>query len=252
MMKPIFGKSNYFFNKTKIIMCFSASTSFIASAVLGGVGTVALKKAKSPSMKIFALTPLLFAIQQFTEGVIWVALSNPEGEFASMWLSKAVYIFLIFAWVIWPIFIPFFTIKLEQNKERKKILKGLLVLGVGVTSILIYILVNYNITAQVNDYHIKYDRDFQSEWVWVFGLFYVASTVFPTMISSVKKMWSLGVINLGSYIFAKIFFAGYVISIWCFFGALSSIIVLAIIFEAQKKPMEQLGNNNFSESIGKT
>ncbi len=216
-------------------MCFSASTSFIASAVLGSVGVVALKKAKSPSMKIFALTPMLFATQQFMEGMVWVALSNPEGEFAAMWLSKAVYAFLVFAWIVWPVFIPFFTMRLEQNSQRKKILKVLLINGIGISSILIYILVNYNVSAQVNDYHIRYDRDFQSDWVWVFSIFYLASTVFPTLISSMKKMWYLGIINLASYIFTKIFFAGYVISVWCFFGAVSSLVVLAIILEAQKK-----------------
>lgn len=82
-------------------------------------------------MKIFALTPMLFAIQQFVEGIVWVALSNPESEFAAMWLSKTVYAFLVFAWVIWPVFIPFFMMKLEENPQRKKILKGLLINGFG-------------------------------------------------------------------------------------------------------------------------
>ncbi len=221
-------------------MCFSASTSFIASAVLGGVGAVALDRAKTSSMKIFALTPMLFAIQQFIEGVVWMALSNPEGEFASMWLSKAVYAFLVFAWVVWPVFIPFFMIKLEQDPQRKKILKGLLINGVVIAIVLIYILANYNMSAQISDYHIRYDRDFQTDWVWVFAVFYLASTVFPHFVSSVKKMWYLGVINLVSYVFSKIFFAGYLISVWCFFGAVSSIVVLVIILEAQKKTSEDV------------
>lgn len=235
-------KQLLFFNKTIVIMCFSASTSFIASVVLGSVGVVALKKAKSSSMKIFALTPMLFAIQQFAEGVVWVTLSNPEGEFAAMWLSKAVYAFLVFAWVVWPVFIPFFMMKLEQNSYRKKILKGILGIGIGVAAILIYILSNYNMTAQVDGYHIRYNLDFQFDWVWVFAIFYLIPTVFSTLISSVKKMWYLGVINIASYVFTKIFFAGYVISIWCFFGAVSSLVVLAIILEAQKKTKDQLGN----------
>ncbi len=231
-------------------MCFSASTSFIASAVLGGIGTVALDRAKTPSMKIFALTPILFALQQFVEGIVWIALSNPEGEFASMWLSKAVYAFLVFAWVVWPVFIPFFMIKLEQDPQRKKVLKGLLVNGIIIAVILIYVLANYNMTAQVSDYHIRYDRDFQSDWVWVFAIFYLVSTVFPNFISSVNKMWYLGVINLASYVFAKIFFAGYVISVWCFFGAVSSLVVLAIILEAQKKTAENFRNVSPKQDFG--
>lgn len=223
----------------------------MASAVIGTVGTVAFKKSKTSSLKVFAITPIFFAIQQFVEGIVWISLSNPESEFAEMWLSKAVYAFLVFAWVIWPVFIPFFMIKLEQNSQRKRVLKGLLVNGVGVALILIYVLVNYNMTAQINDYHIKYDRNFQTDWVWVFAIFYLASTIFPTLISSVKKMWYLGGINLASYIFSKIFFAEHVISIWCFFGAASSLVVLAIILEAQKKTDKQLGDN-FSKRVHKT
>jgi len=152
-------------------MCFSASISFGASALLGAAGGVAIKKAKTIPMKVFALTPLLFGIQQFSEGIVWMSLNNPGSEFSEFWLSKSVYTFLFFAWVIWPIFIPAFTILLEKNQERKKILKGLLVNGVIVSTILVYVVFSYSVEAETSSYHIQYIHGVDYPYLWVFGLF---------------------------------------------------------------------------------
>lgn len=51
-------------------MCFSAPVSFSAGAVLLGLGS-----AKRPRELPFAAIPLLFAIQQLSEGVIWLTFS---------------------------------------------------------------------------------------------------------------------------------------------------------------------------------
>ena len=55
------------------------------------------------------------------------------------------------------------------------------------------------------------------------------------MVSRVKKMWIMGVLNFLTYAYAKIFFFGYVLSVWCFFGALISTIVLWIIMSERRK-----------------
>ncbi len=59
-------------------MCFNANASFGASAVIGVIGILALRKVKNPSHYAFAGIPLLFAIQQFVEGVLWLALKQPH------------------------------------------------------------------------------------------------------------------------------------------------------------------------------
>ena len=51
-------------------MCFSATASFSAGAFLLGLGTLTLKSARRPRELPFAAIPLLFAIQQLSEGVI--------------------------------------------------------------------------------------------------------------------------------------------------------------------------------------
>ena len=53
-------------------MCFSATASFSAGVVLLGLGTLTLKSARGRRELPLAAIPLLFAIQQLTEGVIWL------------------------------------------------------------------------------------------------------------------------------------------------------------------------------------
>jgi len=53
-------------------MCFSATASFSAGAVLLGLGTLTVKSAHRRRKMVLAAIPLLFAIQQLSEGVIWL------------------------------------------------------------------------------------------------------------------------------------------------------------------------------------
>ena len=51
-------------------MSFSAMASFSAGALLIGLGMLTLKSASRPRELLFGAIPLLFAIQQRSEGVI--------------------------------------------------------------------------------------------------------------------------------------------------------------------------------------
>src|SRR4051812_45712956 len=100
-------------------MCFSAGASFGVSAVLLAGGVVSLKKATTHSQAPFAAIPLLFSVQQLTEGFLWLTMTNPGLE---GWQKILTYIFLLFAQVVWPFWVPFSIWLLEKDRKRKKIL----------------------------------------------------------------------------------------------------------------------------------
>jgi hypothetical protein len=50
-------------------MCFSASISFGASALLGAAGGVAMTKAKTTTMNIFALAPIFLLSNNFLKAL---------------------------------------------------------------------------------------------------------------------------------------------------------------------------------------
>jgi hypothetical protein len=55
-------------------MCFSASASFGASLVLSVIGVATIKNTRHREQLPFASIPFVFAVQQFSEGVLWLTL----------------------------------------------------------------------------------------------------------------------------------------------------------------------------------
>src|SRR5690242_9093334 len=60
-------------------MCFSVGASFTASGILAVIGGFALVRAPK-YYRALAAIPLLFALQQFAEGVVWMTLTHPLAE----------------------------------------------------------------------------------------------------------------------------------------------------------------------------
>ena len=52
-------------------MCFSATASFTAGTLVLGIGAVTMKSVRKPGELPYAAIPMLFALQQLIEGVIW-------------------------------------------------------------------------------------------------------------------------------------------------------------------------------------
>ena len=81
-------------------MCFSASASFIASGGLAALGGVSFVSAKKKD-KVLAVIPIMFSIQQFCEGIQWLYLNSGSSS------PVFGYLFLLFAFILWPIYVPF-------------------------------------------------------------------------------------------------------------------------------------------------
>lgn len=212
-------------------MCFSAEASFIAGAVLTAAGLASVKKAQTKARIVFACIPLIFAAQQITEGFLWLALINPD--FSNL-EKPTTYIFLTFAQIIWPSWVPLSVLLMEKEKGRRKVLYLLTATGAIVSIYLAFRLLLFPSNAEIINNHIFYDLGFPDSIIRSFGVLYFIATVVPPLISSIKKMWFLGVIIFLSYLVTKMFFENYVISVWCFFAAVLSVAVYAIITDLKK------------------
>ena len=84
-------------------MCFSATASFTAASVLATAGLFTLSRARSVRELPLAGVPVLFAAQQAIEGALWLTLPHPESAVLSGWLANA---FALIALVIWPVYAP--------------------------------------------------------------------------------------------------------------------------------------------------
>ena len=207
-------------------MCFSANASFGAGAVLLTAGVLALRKVNHSSQIIFAAIPILFSVQQFAEGFVWLSLANKNFEGVEKFATT---FFLIFAQVVWPSMAPLSIFFLEKEEKRKKILRIITIMGILVAVYLAYCLKAYDVKAEIISNHIHYSLNFPLAYAWWSGIFYFIPTVLPHFVSGNKRISWLGITITASYLFTKIFYDNYLISIWCFFAAILSVLILSIV-----------------------
>jgi hypothetical protein len=213
-------------------MCFSASVSFGTGAVLGVVGVLTVKKAQTPSQIPFASLPLLFSVQQIAEGLVWLSLTYKSYE---GWGTFATHSFLFFAQVLWPIWVPFSIWLIEKDEMRKKILLSLTIVGVLLACYFAYSQFFGGVNAEIVSYHIKYSIISPLTLYGLGTFLYVMSTVIPSFVSSLPNFRMFGSAILVSLIFTKIFYTDYLISVWCFFAAVISMVILYLVTEMNKR-----------------
>ena len=125
-------------------MCFSATASFGASAVLGVVGIISVAKARTNPQRLFATIPLIFAVQQLTEGLLWISLKDPVLGSSQSLLT---YIYLVFAMAVWPLWVPLTIRLLERDARSKRIMNVLVGIGAVVSICVVLVLSLYPVQA---------------------------------------------------------------------------------------------------------
>ena len=198
-------------------MCFSATASFTAGTALSAVGIVTLSKIRRKTDILFATIPLLFGIQQLTEGVIWLSSQS------SALHTVMTYIFSVFSHVLWPTFIPLSILLMENIAWRRKILSAFVVVGSMVSLYLLYFLITEPIQAEIVGNSIAYNSP--HFYVVPMLVFYFASTCISCLFSSHRFVNIFGMFAFASAIIAYQFWALTFISVWCFFAAVMSLVI---------------------------
>lgn len=212
-------------------MCFSPQASFGAFAFLSVLGGTALKHTKQSRYALIAIVPLFFGIQQALEGFVWLALQR--GDAASLWYMLPVYGFLFFASIWWPLYIPVVLWYLEENVYKKRLLVLPIVAGCIVASIALVYAGYSSVAAVAVGNHISYQQIGvvpYGELLYNIGIVaYLIATAGALFISSIRYAWIMGILVLFAYATAHVWYYLAFGSVWCFFAALaSSLIVLGL------------------------
>jgi hypothetical protein len=92
-------------------------------------------------------------------------------------------------------------------------------------------LVTFYVKANIIGQHISYQQDYPTVFNKYSGLLYIFATVLPPYFSSVKKVWILSVAIFISYIITTILYDDYIVSVWCFFASIISMLILWMMQE---------------------
>lgn len=200
-------------------MCFSATASFSAGAVLLGIGTLTLNSASRRRELPFAAIPLLFALQQLSEGVIWLTFRYEAPQLNAV----MTHVYSFFSHVLWPVYIPVAVLLIEPPGMHRRALLAFVAAGVTVGGYLLYILVAFPIVSRPTGQHIEY---VSPHFFAVAAMtLYLLSTTFSPILSTHRMVKVFGTLALLSFAAAYFFYATWFISVWCFFAALLSAVV---------------------------
>ena len=198
-------------------MCFSATASFVASGALVA-SSVAIARIPKPKSAIpLSMFPAIFAILQFFEGLLWL---NHRGFIADNYRSVAVYAFLLIAFVLWPIFVPFSIYVLESGRIRRVIILLCQFIGIYVGLTNLVIIIRGPVSASVVGHSFAYAVNTP----YFISVLYIISLLIPFLASSNKRLVILGVVLAASSVTAGFLAStGTFPSVWCFFAAILSL-----------------------------
>jgi hypothetical protein len=207
-------------------MCFSATASFTAGAVLTVAGAASTREVQKPSQRLLGSIPFLFAIQQFAEGLVWLAFTSAAPVIS---LKAGTYFFLVFSDIVWPIMIPLSVFMVEGPGKRKKAMLALTGLGALLALYYTSCLFIFPVNPELVNCHINYDGTFPKVFEIPAFLIYVSVTIIPLFLSTAKRMRWLGVAMFLACLVSVIFYIQVVTSVWCFFAAVLSAMIVWIL-----------------------
>jgi hypothetical protein len=208
-------------------MCFSATASFTLSGILGVTGVASIARSTTHTTRQFAAIPLLFGLQQFSEGLVWTTMT-PTAHVALH--ETAVVTFLAVALVIWPMWAPLSVWRIEPPGTRRNLLMSFFILGVIIAAIALRLLLKWAPVAVIKGNSLDYEHATMGFAIpeFVLLLAYSVPTVGSFLVSSRTMVRTIGVTLFVSLVLAIIIKREALTSVWCFFAAaLSGMIYLA-------------------------
>lgn len=207
-------------------MCFSATASFTASALLVPAGLFCLREARRAEQPywLLAIMPLLFGIQQFIEGRIWLAMATEDV------LSQQHYAlgFMFFSHFFWLLWVPTVCYLFEETLWRKRVFLVMATVGAmfGLSMYLPLLLNADWLQVVIVKHSITYDArliydDIMPETIP--RVVYATIVVMSLLMSSDKTLRVFGWIITVSVIGTAWVFSHAYVSTWCYFAAIASL-----------------------------
>jgi hypothetical protein len=164
---------------------------------------VSLTLINGPREPPLAAVPLLFALQQSVEGLLWITL--PTAPDAAIGKDLTV-------WLI------------EPGSIRRQFMLLCLAVGAGVSCVLLWSLLTRSHGTSILDDHIVYVTEGRHFSILSVG--YLVASSLPLMLSSRPTLLARGIIVPVGSVVAHIFHWETFVSVWCFFAAAASAVIL--------------------------
>lgn len=201
-------------------MCFSASASFLAAGVIGTIGVATLRHVREPRALLFAAVPLLFALHQATEGLVWLGLDGRIGPLA---LDHVAFLFMVYAMGVLPFLMPAAVALMEPPGRRRHAILALTAVGALVSGWDIYGLVVFPSQCFAENHSVAYRNPMTGNLA--ISCLYIVATCGALLLSSHRVVRWYGVLNVMGLTIAQLVKEYAFASVWCFYAAAMSAVI---------------------------
>ena len=199
-------------------MCFSPTADLVGSVVIGAIGVDVLRNVhRRHDHWAFAAQALRFGLHQFVETFVWWGL---DGTVPHALGTVATWIYLLFAFVVLPTYVPVAIRALEPKGTRRRVMDGFVVLGAAVSVTLLVAMFRGPVTASEAGHHISYGIDLPLSVAIVAA--YVVATCASALVSGFRQIALFGAINLAAVAVIAVLLINGFASVWCGWAAVTS------------------------------
>ncbi|MBI5089555.1 MAG: hypothetical protein HZB15_12050 [Actinobacteria bacterium] len=199
-------------------MCFSPQADLVGGLIVGAIGIDVLRHVGGRRHYIaLAALPLALALHQIDEAFVWWGL---QGHVPSPVGRVAMWIYLVFAFVVLPIYLPVAVAMIEPRGRRRSAMVPFAVLGAVVAAVLLAAMLRGPVTATLGDHRLIYGTDLRAGGLVVAA--YVVATCGSLIFSGYRDVAVFGIVNLIAVgVVAQVAIDGFA-SLWCAWAAVAS------------------------------
>jgi hypothetical protein len=200
-------------------VCFSPQADLVGGAVVTAIGIDACRHLRGRNDHLLlAALPVALGVHQLIETFVWWGL---QGHVPHMVERVSLWLYLLVAFVVLPIFVPLAVRALEPTRQRKLRMLPFVTLGAVVSGVLLdAMLRSPGINVELRPYHLAYDVGLKHGGFVV--ACYVVAICGALFFSGYRGIAIFGLVNLAAVVVISWLTIDGFTSVWCGYAAVSA------------------------------
>lgn len=195
------------------------------------MAVVSLREVRHVRELAFASLPLLFALHQLSEAVVWARFDGASVS-GPLW-HAAVLAYVGYAMVVLPTLFPLSVLLLEPRGDRIRV-APFVALGLAMSVVFAVEVFSAPVTVVAHAHALEYVTGLHHGGLLSVG--YIVAVIGPALLSGYRSIVAFGLVNLvGLVVVAAVYLEGFA-SLWCVYAALASALVTLHMIRRRRLP----------------
>ena len=210
-------------------MCYSPEADVIAGLVVGAIGIDTVRRVDDRRYLALASVPIVLGAHQLIEAVAWWGLRGQVPAEAGVTAATT---YLVLAVGVVPFLVPLAVMRAEPDAAQRRRMMPFVVLGGVIGTIMLGALATNGHTASIGGRYLEYVVAIPAGGVLT-GLYFLAVAM-PLLMSSHRGLFIFGMVNVPAFVLLSLLLSEGLISLWCVWAAVSSVVVARTIRETSR------------------